>query len=95
MSKLYKYTLLKQNGTEQVLAPSQKKTFAELYILLNCSTIEIIPSDYYKDKKWGHCSVYGDEEARFNQNNVRNPHFQVLSESYDVVGNVIKEEVLK
>ena len=94
MAKLYQYTLLKQDGTVVTLAPSKKKTFAELYILLDCSTIEIIPRDYYEHK--GRCTVYGDEEARFStKSKTRNHHFKVLSEDFDVVGDCIKEEVLK
>jgi len=90
--KQYKYTIYKQDGTIEVLPISKKKDFKELYIILNCSTIEIIPSDYYP-KGFGHATVFGDEEGRLNEDNHRNPHFKVLAEGYDVIGNVIKEEV--
>lgn len=93
--KQYKYTLLKQDGSIEVLPVSNKKDFKELYTLLDCQMIEIIPSDYCKG--FGRCTVYGDEEGRFNSNNVRNPHFTVLIDHtgspWDVVGNCIKEEV--
>jgi len=90
--KQYKYTIYKQDGTIEVLPISKKKDFEELYKILNCSIIEIIPSDYYP-AGFGHSTVYGDEEGRFNENNHRNPHFKVLADGWDVVGNVIREEV--
>lgn len=99
-NKLYKYTLLKQDGTEVDLGTSKKKTFQDFYRILFCNTIQIIPADYYKNKKWGHVTVYGDEEARYNLNNKRNPHFEVLKDAiyhdeWDIVGDCIKEEVAK
>jgi len=43
--------------------------------------------------------MYGDEEARFNENNKRNPYFEsIVAEDgavWDVVGDIIKEEVFK
>lgn len=97
MVKRYQYTILKQDGTKEVLEPCRKKSLGELYRLLNCRTIEIVPSDYYKDMGFGRCTVYADENGRDLNGNVRNPHFKVLNslfgEEYDVVGNVIKEEV--
>lgn len=96
MKKLYKYTILKQDGTKEELPLSPKKNFAELYKILNCDIIEIIPSDYYKRAGWGHCTVYGDEEGRFNSKNNRNPHFEAIMAGgmvWDVVGDCVKEEV--
>ncbi len=98
--KQYKYTLLKQDGTTQDLGVSRKKEFKELYTILDCSTIAIIPSDYYNGLNYGRCTMYGDDEGRFNSNNHRNPHFKVLGDAvygdvWDVVGNIVKEEVYK
>lgn len=98
--KQYKYTLLKQDGTTQDLGISKKKEFRELYTILNCTTIELIPAAYYKDKGHGRCTMFGDEEGRFNSQNHRNPHFNVLHDAifgddWDVVGDIIKEEVYK
>lgn len=93
VAKLYQYTLLYQDGTTDKLPPCPKKTFHELYRLLGCDMIEIIPSDYYNKMGWGKCTVYGDEEARFNSDNHMNPHFHVLAPGFDIVGNCIKEEV--
>lgn len=95
MPKLYTYTLLKQDGTTEKRVAVPKQTLQQLYTALNCRTIEIIPSDYYKGKKWGRCVVYGDEEARFDNRNTRNPHFDVLAPGYDIVGDCLKEEVAK
>lgn len=93
--KNYKYTLYKQDGTIEDLGISKKKTFAEFYKILNCKTIEIIPKEYSKEV--GRYTLYGDEEARFNTKNHRNPHFNILKDFYqdewDIVGDIIKEEV--
>jgi hypothetical protein len=95
MKKQYKYTLYKQDGTIVDLGTSRKKTFEEMYKILNCNLIEIIPHDYAVFK--GYYELYGDEEARYNENNHRNPHFKVLidvlNQPWDIVGDVIKEEV--
>ena len=100
--KQYLYTLYKQDGTIEVLPISKKKSFNEIYKILNCEMIEVIPSDYYPDG-FGRAVVYGDEEARFNGNNKRNPHFKVLKSipdhgkpiEWDTVGDLLKEEVYK
>jgi hypothetical protein len=98
--KLYKYTLLNQDGTEQDLGISRKKDFNEFYSILQCNLIEIIPSAYIIGSK--RCTMYGDEEASYNTYNIRNPHFKVLKGDildpemeWDVVGDIIKEEVAK
>lgn len=93
--KLYQYTILKQNGTFEKMKPCKKKKFEEFYKILNCNLIEIIPTDYYKGLNYGHCTMYADEEGRFNENNYTNPHFLTLADGYDVVGDIIKEEVYK
>lgn len=99
MAKLYKYTIYKQDGTIEELEPCPGKDFKALYKMLNCEIIELIPDLYYKSKNWGKVTVYGDEEGRFNSENIRNPHFDVLIDAdgseWDVVGNLIKEEVWK
>lgn len=100
--KQYLYTLYKQDGTIEVLPVSSKKSFAEMYKILNCTTIEIIPSAYYPDN-FGRATVYADEEARFSENCGRNPHFKVLKGNpalgepleWDTVGDLLKEEVYK
>jgi hypothetical protein len=91
--KQYQYTLLKQDGTKKGLWISSKKTFQDFYKILNCSLIEIIHPDYYQGKGYGRCTMYGDEEGRFNSDNKRNPHFNVLALDYDVVGDIIMEKV--
>ena len=97
--KLYQYTILKQDGTVEVLKPSIKKDLKEIYKILDCRTIEIVDSSYYSDQ--GRCTMYADEEGRFSQNH-RNPHFKVLRGNpeigeplqWDIVGNVLKEQKL-
>jgi hypothetical protein len=97
--KLYRYTLLKQDGSVEGLGVSKKKTFQEFYQILHCSIIEHIPHAYYPDNL-GHVEMWGDEEARLKEGNTRNPHFKVLignpalgePKEWDVVGDIIKEE---
>lgn len=98
--KQYKYTLLKQDGTIEDLETGKQKDFKEFYKILNCHTIEIIPDAYYDGYVEGKLEMYGDEEARFNSENHRNPHFKVLIDKddnnaeWDVVGDIIKEELV-
>ena len=92
--KQYKYTLYKQDGTIEEIGVGKKKNFQDFYKILNCSMIEHIPHDYYPEKS-GHAEFWGDEEGRFNSENHRNPHFKVLGEGWDVVGDIIKEEVYR
>lgn len=92
----YRYTILKQDGTKEVLPLTNKKRFDGkdgLYQLLNCSTIEVIPADYYRGLGFGHCTMFGDEEGRFNTNNKANPHFNNFGDDWNVVGDIVMEEV--
>ena len=95
--RMYQYTLLKQDGTVEDLGVSKKKKFRELYKILQCNMIELIPTIYYENH--GRCSMYGDEEGRFKAKNIRNPHFKVIKDAegrdWDVVGDIIKERVYK
>lgn len=95
MAQQYKYTLLRQDGTEEVLqAAGSRLSLKKLYEILGCSTIELIPRAYHEST----ATMYGDEEARYNSDNKRNPFFKVLEGAahepgeWDVVGNIIKEE---
>lgn len=94
------YTLLKQDGTQEELAQLPKEAeLKQLYEWLNCSVVEIIPSDYYQPE-WGECIVWGNEEGRFNSENHRNPHTKVLignpafgeESEWDCVGDLILEQ---
>jgi len=100
--KQYKYTLLKKDGSTEDLIIGKKKDFSYFRKVLNCSMIEHIPHAYYPDAS-GHAEFWGDEEGRYNIDNNRNPHFKVLrgnpywgdKSDWDVVGDIIKEEVYK
>lgn len=86
------YTLLKMDGTEEELAQVEKEVdLKQLYKWLNCTTVELIPSDYYQEAWFGEGDtiVWGDEEGRFNSENIRNPHTKVLGENWDCVGNLV------
>ncbi len=59
--------------------------------------IEIVPSDYYKQSKWGRCTIYVNENSRFDEA-PRNPHFAVLKDAifgdtWDILGTALKEQV--
>lgn len=94
MEQLYKYTKYNQDGTVEDLGISKQKSFKELYKIIGCDTIEIIPPEYYENRRWSNCTVYGDEEGRFNTDNHVNPHFSELAPGWNVVGNTVKEEVV-
>lgn len=89
----YKYTLLNQNGTTELLAETDKEVDSkQLYDWLNCQLLEVIPQPYYNDK-WSSTEtiVWGDEEARFNPSNYRNPHTKVIN-GWDCVGDLILQQ---
>lgn len=98
--KNYKYTILKQDGTTEVIPGTRKLSFSDFYKILNCQTIEVIPHAYCPDGS-GKATFYGDEEGRFVESNKRNPHMKVLKGNpdigepleWDCVGDIIKEEV--
>jgi len=95
--KLYKYTILKDDGTKQVLAPRSKMDLEELQGMVG-GLIEIVPTDYYVKQGWNpKCTVYINKEGRFDSNNKRNPHFNVLHDNegnpWDIVGVALREEV--
>lgn len=99
-NKIWQYILLKQDGTREDLGQRTKMTFGDMYKILNCTTIELVPMAYWTEEfnVWG-ASIYADENARADNTNVRNPHFHVLEgdpsigepEEWDVVGNAIVE----
>lgn len=97
---MIKYTLLRQDGTIKDLGTGKKKNFKELYEILKCNIIEIIPDAYYDGWIDGKVECYGDEEGRYNEKNHRNPHFKVLQgdvsfgepKEWDVVGDIVREE---
>lgn len=100
MSK-YSYTLLLQDETVKELGVfNKRKGFDWMRGVLGCSVIELIPKIYAKDRydvESKDVQFYGDEEGRYNSDNVRNQHFRAIKEEtliWDVVGNIIREEVI-
>lgn len=92
------YTLLKMDGTEEELLQTEKEVeLSQLYKWLNCTTVKLIPSDYYPDGMQG--TVFGNEEGRFNDDNHRNPHMKVLhdpmGQAWDTVGDLLLEQTEK
>lgn len=69
-----------------------------LYSYLKCTTIELIPEMYFDQQDWaqelkGTVTCFGDEDARANNLNVRNPHFSAMFEAnghvWDIIGDII------
>ena len=89
--RLYQYTLLKQDGSKRKLKPCKKKTLEQLYKILKCDTVTIIPAVYWKGMGYGKVTMWGDDNARFNSANQQNPLFHDLGDGYYVVGNILME----
>ncbi len=95
----YNYTLYKEDGTKEVIAENvERKTVQEMYPILDCQLVELIPRDYYpkEDIENENVLFWGDEEGRMIDEPVRNPHMQVLYDvegnPWDCIGNLIREE---
>lgn len=103
MSKRFKYTLYKADGTEVKLGIlKEEMPLDQMYKHLNCGTVELIPRNYYPLEELNNFDVryYGDEEARMkDETNVTNEHFKVLYDvegnAWDVVGDVLREEAVQ
>lgn len=102
MTKSYKfqYTLLNQDGTTRTLRRTSKMTLKEMYKVLDCELVELIPRPYYPkayDNEF--TQIWGDEEGRFTTKNYRNPHTLVLKgdpemgemPEWDCVGDLLAE----
>ncbi len=84
-----KYTYYYQDGTTKEVI-REKMTLEELQFAVG-GRIEIVPQAYYAHQKWGKCTVYVNEEGRFDSGNLQNPFFKELEPGFDVVGLAIKE----
>lgn len=102
MTKSYKfeYTMLNQDGTTRTLRRTSKMTLKEMYKVLDCELVELIPYAYYpKQYANPNTQLWGDEEARFDNRNRRNPHTNVLKgdptigemPEWDCVGDLLAE----
>ncbi len=96
---MYHYQLLKQDGSIIDLDYHKEWKLEQIREVLKCGTVELIPQQYYQ-KAWGNCTVWGDEEGRFSNLNIRNPHMQVLKGSpslgepaeWDCVGDLLLQQ---
>lgn len=90
----YEYTTLMPDGTEKVSIEEKKLDYKQLQAIVG-GRLELIPQDYYSNKGWGNCVVFGYEEARL-ENQPRNEHFRVIKDlhgnDWDVVGVCVKEK---
>lgn len=95
MKKQYVYTLYGASGDDDILelSPREKMTLEELQEAVG-GYIEILPSEYYKHKGWGRCTVYVDEEGKF-KGKPRNNFFKDLGEGFFVVGTALREQVYR
>lgn len=98
MNQTYQYTLLSQDGsTSDLGVRTTEMELSEMRKILNCQTIELVPSIYFDREE---VLLWGDEEARFSSENIRNPHTKVLEGSpsfgepaeFDCVGDLILQE---
>ena len=94
---MYIYTLLKQNGTTEVLDTAKTKWKYEQLRDTVGGYIEIIPNSYYPKGMTG--TVYGHEEARFNSDNHTNSHLKTITDifgdKWDTVGDLLLEQTEK
>ena len=107
----YRYTLYRPDGSSteigeykktlefrNVFSRKENKEIKGMYSWLECSTIEIIPRDYYPDADMQNENVtyFGDKEARLVSEPEQNRHMKVLFDHtggiWDVVGNLVREE---
>lgn len=71
----YKTYLVEQDGEVQLIATGDKPLELDtIKEVLGCSIAEVIPDRYALDAflQMGKLTIYGDEEARFKEGNVRN-----------------------
>lgn len=103
MKQLYKYTLLRQDGSRYEGEPRPKMELKEMYEILGCEIVAVIPEDYYPDDTIGkRITIWGDDEARYVEGAHRNPHMKVLNGNpeigepaeWDCVGNLLQEEMV-
>ncbi len=98
----FKYEMLNQDGTRHTLKQTHKLSLKEIYALLDCTNVELIPQAYYpkeyqSDEALEHNIFWADGEGRFNSDNHRNPFMQVLKGNpnigepyeWDCVGNML------
>ena len=96
----FRYTLLMQDGRKSLpMHTSKELEFSEMYKMLECQTIEMIPRDYYPEGTPESAVIWGDEEGRFNNRNYRNPHMKVLHDNrggeWDCVGDLLLQEEIE
>lgn len=91
MKKKYLYTVYPPNGKEFDIIMDKVMGLAHLQTLVE-GYIELLPREYYKSKKWGHCRVYVNEEGRLNNLPV-NKHFTDIElPRWEVLGVAVREK---
>lgn len=91
-TKWWRYSRLKTDGTiETICLRDTEMKISELQAEVG-GYIEVVPPDYYAGKGWGESTCYCDEESRFKEPVIQNPHFHDLGHGFDIVGDVIRVE---
>ncbi len=94
MSKLYRYTLLRCDGTEELLETRTTEMWGH-YIAKwigasSIGSIGLLPPIYYENWTWGPCRVYVDQEARA----ARKPSNQHFKYPKPVYGDCLRVELV-
>lgn len=96
---LYQYTILKTDGTIEELAPSPKKDFKELYKIIGCETIELVPKPFHPGWIKGYRTIFADESGRLNgkapNRNMTVAYDEIFQEAVYIVGDVVLEQKIK
>lgn len=105
MRQNYHYKLYKQDGEVVDLGVRDSMPVKEMYQVLDCTMVEVIPRPYYPetDKADSNVTYWGDEEGRYKDGNQRNPFMEVLQgdtklgepAEWDCVGNLLREEIVR
>lgn len=72
--KLYEYTIYKEDGTIEEVAPRGQMTLSELQEVVG-GRIELVPRHFTKGKINHRFNVFCNEEGKFN-GSIQNPHFE-------------------
>ena len=95
-AKCYRVTILRCDGTSEVLEETPEKPRLPRLRELVGGNIESIPPAYYEHRKWGQCDVWADEDGRAN-GKTDNLHFSTFPNGRfmpPIVGDCIKVQLV-
>lgn len=99
----FRYELLKQDGTIKHFDAGKRKKLGEMYKILGCQQVHVVPGAFFTEKYAGKAVGYQDAETTLNPFAEANPLFKRVPgeadeevEFYEVSGDVLMEiEVFK